>query len=38
MDKNYYIHNSSFIDDNVSVGSNTKIWHFCHIQNGAVIG
>lgn len=38
MDNNYYIHNSSFIDDNVSVGSNTKIWHFCHIQNGAVIG
>lgn len=38
MDKDYYIHSSSFIDDNVSVGSNTKIWHFCHIQNGAVIG
>lgn len=34
----YYIHSSSFIDDNVSVGSNTKIWHFCHIQSGAIIG
>lgn len=34
----YYIHNSSFIDDNVSVGSSTKIWHFCHIQSGASIG
>lgn len=38
MDKDYYIHSSSFIDDNVSVGSNTKIWHFCHIQSGAIIG
>ncbi len=37
MDKDYYIHSSSFIDDNVSVGSNTKIWHFCHIQSGAII-
>lgn len=34
----YYIHSSSFIDDNVSVGSSTKIWHFCHIQSGASIG
>ncbi len=34
----YYIHSSSFIDDNVSIGSGTKIWHFCHVQSGASIG
>lgn len=34
----YYIHESSFVDDNVSIGEGTKIWHFCHIQSGAVIG
>ena len=38
MDKDYYIHGSSFIDDNVSIGKGTKIWHFCHIQQGAAIG
>lgn len=35
---NYFIHESSYIDDNVVVGEGTKIWHFCHIQSGAVIG
>ena len=37
-DKKYFIHNSSFVDDNVTIGENTKIWHFCHIQSGAIIG
>lgn len=35
---NYFVHNSSFIDDNVTIGNNTKIWYFCHIQSHAVIG
>lgn len=35
---NYFVHKSSYIDDNVAIGGNTKIWHFCHIQSGAVIG
>jgi len=34
----YLVHKSSYIDDNVAIGNNTKIWHFCHIQSGAVIG
>lgn len=34
----YYVHESSYIDDNVKIGKNTKIWHFCHIQSGAKIG
>lgn len=34
----YFIHESSYIDLNVEVGKDTKIWHFCHIQEGAVIG
>ena len=36
--KNYYIHESSYIDEEVAIGDNTKIWHFCHIQRGTVIG
>ncbi|RGU93399.1 N-acetyltransferase [Clostridium sp. AF15-17LB] len=34
----YYIHESSYVDDDVSIGDGTKIWHFSHIQSGAVIG
>lgn len=34
----WYVHPSSYVDDNVSIGKGTKIWHFCHIQNGATIG
>ncbi len=34
----YFIHESSYVDDGVEIGDNTKIWHFCHIQSGAVIG
>lgn len=34
----YFVHESSYIDENVTVGENTKIWHFCHIQSGASIG
>ncbi|SDB22763.1 UDP-2-acetamido-3-amino-2,3-dideoxy-glucuronate N-acetyltransferase [Ruminococcaceae bacterium FB2012] len=38
MNKDFFVHESSFIDDGVTVGKGTKIWHFCHIQSGAVIG
>lgn len=34
----YYVHPSSFIDENVEIGSGTKIWHFCHVQRGARLG
>lgn len=38
MNTDYFVHNSSYIDDNVEIGKDTKIWHFSHIQSGAVIG
>lgn len=34
----YFVHPSSFVDENVEIGEGTKIWHFCHIQSGARIG
>lgn len=37
-EKNYFVHDSSCIDDDVEIGEGTKIWHFCHIQSGARIG
>lgn len=36
--KNYYAHESAYIDDNVNIGDNTKIWHFSHILSGSNIG
>lgn len=32
------VHESSYVDEDVEIGENTKIWHFCHIQKGARIG
>jgi UDP-2-acetamido-3-amino-2,3-dideoxy-glucuronate N-acetyltransferase len=32
------IHISSYVDDGAVVGRGTKIWHFCHILPGVVIG
>jgi UDP-2-acetamido-3-amino-2,3-dideoxy-glucuronate N-acetyltransferase len=37
-EKNYFVHESSYVDDNVGIGEGTKIWHFSHIQGGAKIG
>lgn len=34
----FYHHPTSVIDENVEIGEETKIWHFCHIQSGARIG
>ena len=34
----YFVHESSYIDDNVKIGEGSRIWHFCHIQSGAQIG
>ncbi len=34
----YFIHSTSFVDDDVEIGKGTKIWYFCHIQSGARVG
>lgn len=34
----YYVHESSYVDEEVIIGEGTKVWHFCHIQKGARIG
>ena len=33
-----FIHPSSYVDEGAQIGKGTKIWHFCHVQSGAVIG
>lgn len=34
----FYLHPSSFVDENVTIGANTKIWHFSHILSDSAIG
>ena len=33
-----FVHESSYIDDNVIIGEDTKIWHFSHVQKDTKIG
>ena len=37
-DKGYFVHESSFVDEPCEIGAGTKIWHFCHVMKGSVIG
>jgi len=34
----WFVHESSWIDDGVSIGAGTKIWFFCHVQRGSSLG
>lgn len=36
--KNVYIHESSYVDSDVNIGTGTKIWHFSHILQNSNIG
>lgn len=36
--KDYFCHESSYIDDGVQIGKGTKIWHFSHVLKGVEIG
>src|SRR3990167_6838142 len=35
---NYFAHESCYVDENVNIGNDTKIWHFSHILSGSNIG
>ena len=36
--QDYFVHPTAFIEDNVSIGEGTKIWHLVQVRTGAVIG
>ena len=38
MEKDFFIHESSYIDEPCEIGSGTKIWHFSHIMQNCKIG
>ncbi|HAR94382.1 MAG TPA: N-acetyltransferase [Deltaproteobacteria bacterium] len=37
-EKNWFVHESSYIDQGVEIGEGTKIWYFCHVLKNAKIG
>ncbi len=36
--RNYFAHESAYVDQPCAIGKGTKIWHFSHIMKGAKIG
>ena len=36
--QNYFVHESSYVDEPCSIGLGTKIWHFSHIMKNSRIG
>lgn len=36
--ENVFVHESSYVDENVTLGSGTKVWHFSHILSNCTIG
>lgn len=34
----WFVHESSYVDDGVAIGSGTQIWHFCHLLTGTTVG
>ncbi len=38
MTKEYFAHETAFIDDGCSIGKGTKIWHFSHIMPNCTLG
>ena len=34
----HFVHETAIVDDNVTIGAQTKIWHWSHIQSGSTVG
>lgn len=37
-EKNYFVHESSYVDEGCEIGAGVKIWHFSHIMSNCKIG
>lgn len=36
--QDFFVHETSLVDDGAIIGNGTKIWHFTHVMSGAEIG
>ena len=34
----YFVHQSSYVDEGCEIGAGTSIWHFSHVMTGAKVG
>jgi len=37
-EKDYFVHESSYVDQPCKIGKGTKIWHFSHVMKDSTIG
>ena len=37
-EKEYFVHESAYVDEGGEIGRGTKIWHFCHVMPNSKIG
>jgi UDP-2-acetamido-3-amino-2,3-dideoxy-glucuronate N-acetyltransferase len=37
-EREFFVHPSAIVDEGAVIGTGTKVWHFCHVTSGAVIG
>jgi len=35
---NYFVHESSYVDEPCQIGKGTKIWHFSHVMKNSILG
>jgi len=38
LSEDYFVHESSYVDEGCDIGEGTRIWHFSHVMGGARIG
>lgn len=38
QDTSYFVHPTAVVDAGAQIGEESKIWHFCHIMSGVVLG
>ncbi len=38
MTEESFVHESAYIDDDVTLGAGSRVWHFCHLMQGTRIG
>ncbi len=34
----YFVHESSYVDEGCVIGQGTKVWHFSHLMKGCIVG
>ncbi len=36
--RDYFVHESAYVDEPCQIGAGTRVWHFCHVMAGSAIG